>query len=55
MRSGPARRRGVEALGPANAVVLETALQLARKAAARVVLYDRSAESLANRRQSDCT
>ena len=31
---------------PASAVVLETGLQLAREAGARVVLYDRSAESL---------
>jgi hypothetical protein len=31
---------------PASAVALETALQLAREAGARVVLYDRSAESL---------
>jgi hypothetical protein len=31
---------------PASAVTLETALQLAREASARVVLYDRSAESL---------
>jgi hypothetical protein len=31
---------------PASAMILETALQLAREAGARVVLYDRSAESL---------
>lgn len=31
---------------PASAVALETALQLAREAGARVVLYDRSAESM---------
>jgi hypothetical protein len=33
---------------PASAMILETALQLAREADARVVLYDRSAESVFN-------